>query len=287
VDRDFVELSNLQRQLLFDEEDVAALLPKAVAAAAKLRRINSDIQIEEVVADVSQANIRGLVADADVILDGTDNFSTRYLINDISVQLGKPWIYCGVVAAYGMTMTIRPGTTPCLRCVIGEIPAPGATPTCETAGIVGPIVSLIGSVAATEAIKLIVGQGVPNRGMVYVDLWEGSYDHFELGGRSPSCPACGTREFPALQPSVGPSATALCGRDAVQVSFGEGKPVDLAAVADQFRSARLRDVRQNDFLVRANAEGCELTLFRDGRAIIKGTNDEVRAMSLYSRFIGM
>jgi adenylyltransferase/sulfurtransferase len=142
VDRDFVELNNLQRQLIYDEEDAAQVLPKAVAIARKLRRINSTTAIEEQVADVNAFNIAGLIADADVVLDGTDNFATRYLINDACVKTGKPWVYTGVLATYGMSMTIRPGLTPCLRCVMGELPAPGTVPTCDTAGIIGPIVTL-------------------------------------------------------------------------------------------------------------------------------------------------
>ena len=157
VDRDFVELNNLQRQLLYDEDDVAQMLPKAVAAARKLRRVNSTIEVEDVVADVNATNIVGLIEDADVVLDGTDNFSTRYLLNDACVKLGKPWVYCGVLASYGMTHTVQPGVTPCLRCIMGELPAPGTVATCDTAGIIGPIVALMGSIAAAEALKLLVG----------------------------------------------------------------------------------------------------------------------------------
>ena len=163
VDRDYLELNNLQRQLLYDEDDIAAMLPKASAAARKLRRINSSIEIRELVADANASNIESLIADADVVLDGTDNFATRYLINDACVKMGKPWVYCGVLAAYGMTMTIRPGVTPCLRCVMGELPAPGTVPTCDTAGVIGPIVALLGSIAAAETIKLIVGRGALER----------------------------------------------------------------------------------------------------------------------------
>ena len=165
VDRDFIELNNLQRQLLFDEDDLAGMLPKAVAAARKLRRINSQIEIEDVVADVTPANIESFLAGADLVLDGTDNFAARYLINDACVKLGLPWVYTGVLAAYGMSMTIRPGMTPCLRCIMGEIPAPGSVPTCDTAGIVGPIVALLGSVSAAEALKLLTGNGTLNSGI--------------------------------------------------------------------------------------------------------------------------
>ena len=223
VDRDFVELNNLQRQLLYDEDDVRQMLPKAVAAAAKLRRINSTIAIEEIVADVNPGNILSLVADADVVLDGTDNFSTRYLLNDACVKLGKPWVYCGVLATYGMTHTVRPGVTPCLRCTMGEMPAPGTVATCDTAGIIGPIVALMGSIAAAEAIKLLVNAetlsaGTLNDGMIHVDLWDGTFDRFDLGAPRSDCPACAQHHFEFLDAEAGTRTTSLCGRDAVQVS---------------------------------------------------------------------
>jgi len=287
VDRDFVELNNLQRQLLYDEEDVAAVLPKAVAAGRKLRQINSSIVIEEIVADVTPANISPLVADADVVLDGTDNFATRYLINDVCVKLGKPWVYCGVIAACGMTMTIRPGVTPCLRCVMGELPAPGTVPTCDVAGVVGPVVTLMGSIAATEAIKLIVGQGALNPGMIYADLWEDSFDRFDLGGPRPDCPTCGRHEYPFLNAEAGPRTTSLCGRDAVHVSVVGTQGVDLAGLADRLRAARVGAIQANPYLVRAQIDGYEFTIFPDGRAIIKGTSDEAVAATLYAKYVGM
>ncbi|MCX6031172.1 MAG: ThiF family adenylyltransferase [Chloroflexi bacterium] len=287
VDRDFIELNNLQRQLLYDEDDIAAVLPKAVAAAHKLRRINSAIAIEDVVADVTPANIMPLVADADVVLDGTDNFATRYLINDACVKLGKPWVYCGVIGAYGMTMTIRPGVTPCLRCVMGELPAPGTVPTCDTAGVIGPIVALMGSIAATEAIKLLVGNGTLNPGMIHVDLWEDSFDRFELGGPRLDCPTCGQHDYPFLNAEAGARTTSLCGRDAVQVSVTGARGLDLAALADRLAAAHVGAVQANPYLVRAVIDGYEFTVFPDGRAIIKGTSDEAVAGTLYARYVGM
>lgn len=287
VDRDFVELSNLQRQLVYDEEDVAAMLPKAVAMARKLRRINSAITIEEVVADVNPSNIAGFMTDADLVLDGTDNFTTRYLINDICVKLGKPWIYTGVIASYGMSMTIRPGLTPCLRCIMGELPAPGTVPTCDTAGIIGPIVSLMGSVAVTEALKLLVGQGTPNTGMIHIDLWDNSFDTFDLGGPKPDCPACGQRDFAFLNSEAGATTTSLCGRDAVQVRMVGVPDVSLPALAERLRDAHVGTVQVNAYLLRAQIDGYEFTVFPDGRAIIKGTSDEAVAATLYARYIGM
>jgi molybdopterin-synthase adenylyltransferase len=296
VDRDFVELNNLQRQLVYDEEDVAQVLPKAVAIAAKLRRINSAIAIEEIVADVNATNIAGLIADADVVLDGTDNFTTRYLINDACVKLGKPWVYTGVLATYGMTMTIRPGVTPCLRCTMGELPAPGTVPTCDTAGIIGPIVTLMGSISATEAIKLILASADPapagarpelNAGMIHIDLWDHTYERFDLGGPRPDCPTCGQGRFEFLDSEVGARFTSLCGRDAVQVSNVAAAGIDLAALAERLRTARVGTIRANPYLVRADIEGYEFTIFPDGRAIIKGTDDEAMAATLYARYVGM
>ncbi len=287
VDRDFVELNNLQRQLLYDEDDVAAMLPKAVAAAAKLRRINSTIAIEALVADVGPGNIAGLIADADVVLDGTDNFATRYLINDACVKLGKPWVYCGVLATYGMTHTVRPGVTPCLRCIMGELPAPGTIPTCDTAGIIGPIVALLGSIAAAEALKLIVGRGDLNDGMVHVDLWDGTFERFDLGGPRPDCPTCGQRQFDFLSAAAGARTTTLCGRDAVQVSVAGVHELDLAALAARLRAAGAGDVRATPYLLAASIDGCEVTVFADGRAIIKGTQDEAAAATLVAKYVGM
>lgn len=290
VDRDYVELNNLQRQLLYDEDDVGGMLPKAVAAAAKLRRVNSSIAIEDVVADAGPANIEGLLADADVVLDGTDNFAARYLINDACVKLGKPWVYCGVIASYGMTHTIRPGVTPCLRCIMGELPAPGTVPTCDTAGIIGPIVALMGSIAAGEALKLITGQGELNDGMIHVDLWDGTYERFELGAPRPDCPTCGTREFEFLQALAGTRTTSLCGRDAVQVSVvgASEQAMDLAALAERLHPAAAEGrVQVNPYLLRAHIDGYEFTVFPDGRAIIKGTADEAAAATLYAKYIGV
>jgi molybdopterin/thiamine biosynthesis adenylyltransferase len=296
VDRDFVELNNLQRQLVYDEDDVAQVLPKAVAMARKLRRINSAIRIDDVVADVNATNITDLITDADLVLDGTDNFATRYLINDACVALGKPWVYTGVLATYGMTMTIRPGVTPCLRCTMGELPAPGTVPTCDTAGIIGPIVTLLGSVAATEAIKLILAAADPappgtrpdlNAGMIHMDLWDHTYECFDLGGPRPDCPTCGQRSFEFLRAEAGSRITSLCGRNAVQVSIVGSPGIDLAMLAERLRAADVGTIQANAYLLRAEIDGYEFTIFPDGRAIIKGTADEAVAATLYARYVGM
>jgi molybdopterin-synthase adenylyltransferase len=287
IDRDFVELNNLQRQLVYDEDDVTAVLPKAVAMARHLRRVNSTITIEEIVADVSATNIAGFIGDADVVLDGTDNFATRYLINDACVKLGKPWVYTGVIASYGMSMTIRPGETACLRCIMGELPAPGTVPTCDTAGIIGPIVSLMGSIAVAEALKLLVGRGTLNNGMIHVDLWDDSFDRFDLGGPRPDCPACGRHDYAFLNAEAGARTTALCGRDAVQVSVLGAPMLSLPALAERLRAAQVGAIQVNTYLLRAQIDGYEFTVFPDGRAIIKGTNDEALAATLYARYVGM
>jgi adenylyltransferase/sulfurtransferase len=287
IDRDFVELNNLQRQLVYDEDDVTAVLPKAVAMARHLQRVNSMIAIEDVVADVSATNIAGFIADADVVLDGTDNFTTRYLINDACVKLGKPWVYTGVIASYGMTMTIRPGETACLRCIMGELPAPGTVPTCDTAGIIGPIVSLMGSIAVAEALKLLVGTGTLNSGMIHIDLWDDSFDKFDLGGPRPDCPTCGQHEYIFLNAEAGARTTALCGRDAVQVSVIGAPMLSLPVLAERLRAAQVGAIQVNAYLLRAQIDGYEFTVFPDGRAIIKGTNDEAVAATLYARYVGM
>ncbi len=284
VDRDYIELNNLQRQTLFDEDDIAQGLPKAVAAARKLRRINSDILVEDVVADANPANIEQFIADADVVLDGTDNFETRFLLNDACVKLGKPWVYCGVVASYGMTATIVPGQTACLRCLFGNIPAPGTTATCDTAGVLGPVVGMLASIAASEALKLLLGKGERNRGLIHVDLWENSFESFQVGPPRPDCPACGLRHFEFLDAAASTRTTSLCGRDAVQVSVHGAPRIDLPRLAE--RLAAVGKVMVNPFLLRAEIDGYEITIFADARAIIKGTTDEERAKALYARYIG-
>ena len=296
VDRDFIELNNLQRQILFDEDDIAANLPKAEAAARKLRRINRDVEVEGIVADVNPGNVRDLIRDADVVLDGTDNFSTRFLLNDACQVLGKPWIYTGVIAAYGMTATIIPdeaapklpgkrAATGCLRCFLPEIPAPGTTPTCDTAGVIGPGVALLTAVAGAEATKVLSGQGKLNPGIIHMDVWSHDYEHFALM-RSPECPTCGqqpTYEF--LNAHVGTTSAALCGRNAVQVAVAKGPKLDLEALAQQLGSVA-KQITRNPYLLRAQVDGYEFTVFPDSRAIIKGTEDEDLAKGLYARYIG-
>ncbi|QDV38173.1 ThiF family adenylyltransferase [Tautonia plasticadhaerens] len=287
VDRDFIETHNLQRQILFDETDVADNLPKAEAAARKLRAINSQVTVEPVVTDIDHTNILDLVGDADLILDGTDNFETRYLINDAAVKLGKPWIFGGVIGSEGQTMTILPGETPCIRCVIETSPPPGMTPTCETAGVLGPAVAVVASFEAVEAIKILGGRRDSlNRELIMVDLWDWSFRRLKIASLKGKvdCPCCGRRDFEWLDGRMGSHTTALCGRNAVQVAARRDQPLDFAELAG--RLAPLGQVRHNSYMLRFAAEGHEFTVFPDGRAIIKGTNDVSKARTLYAQFVG-
>jgi molybdopterin/thiamine biosynthesis adenylyltransferase len=287
IDRDFIETHNLQRQVLFDEQDVADNLPKAEAAARKMRAINSSIHVEPVVTDLDHTNILDLVGDADLILDGTDNFETRYLINDAAVKLGKPWIYGGVIGSEGQTMTIIPGKTPCLRCLIETAPPPGMTPTCETAGVLGPAVAVIASFEAIEAIKLLAGRLESlNDHLIMVDVWDWSFRQLKVANLlgKVDCPCCRHRKFEWLDGSMGSHTTTLCGRNAVQVAARRPEPLDFVDMAR--RLAALGEVRHNAFMLRFATEGYEFTVFPDGRAIIKGTNDIARARSLYAQFVG-
>jgi adenylyltransferase/sulfurtransferase len=295
IDRDYIELNNLQRQILFDEDDIAANLPKAEAAARKLRRINSSVTVEGIVADLNPGNVLDLIGDADLVIDGTDNFSTRFLLNDACLSLGKPWVYTGVIASYGMTATLIPDgavaklpgsrqATGCLRCFLPELPAPGTTPTCDTAGVIGPGVALLTAVASAEAMKLLSGQGELNPGIIHMDVWSHDYEKFILV-RNPDCPACGAHEYEYLNAQVGTTSAALCGRNAVQVVVTGGPRLDLATIAQQL-SPVARQLTRNDYLLRAQIDGYEFTVFPDSRAIIKGTEDEEAAKGLYARYLG-
>ncbi|MGB8648992.1 MAG: ThiF family adenylyltransferase [Anaerolineae bacterium] len=285
ADRDFIELNNLQRQILFDEEDIAAGFPKAVAAANKLRKINSSIAVRPVVADINAENIEELVQAADLVLDGTDNFETRYLVNDACVKLRRPWIYGGAVGSYGATLTIIPHETACFRCVFMHAPAPGTLPTCDTAGVIAPIISVIGSIVSAEAIKLLSGMGPRNPDMLHIDLWENTFDSFHVP-RRPDCPTCGQGEYEFLEEGGSGSMTAhLCGRNAVQVRAVRGHALDLPALTG--RLSQVGKATLNEYLVQFVVDPYQMTIFADGRAIIKGTEDEAVAKSLYARYVGM
>jgi adenylyltransferase/sulfurtransferase len=287
VDRDFIETHNLQRQILFDEPDVAENLPKAEAAARKLRKINGAVTVEAVVTDIDHTNIEDLTRDVDLILDGTDNFETRYLINDVAVKLGKPWIFGGVIGSEGQTMTILPGDTPCIRCVIETAPPPGMTPTCETAGVLGPVVATIASFESVEALKILSGAtDAINRELIMVDLWDWSFRRLKVAGLKGKvdCPCCVRRDFEWLEGRQGSHTTALCGRNAVQVSVRRAEPLSFPELSQ--RLSPLGVVRHNAYMLRFATEGYEFTVFPDGRAIIKGTNDIAKARTLYAQFVG-
>ncbi len=285
VDRDFVELSNLQRQVLFDEADAAAQVPKAVAAANAVRRINSQVKVHPLIADVTPANVEEIVAGAQVVIDGTDNFETRYLVNDACVKHGLPWVYGGAIGATGMVMAILPGETPCLRCVFpGGQPA-GALATCETAGVIGSIVTLVAAVQWTEAVKILLGDREHlGHGLATFDLWSNDYLLATGFPRQSDCPCCVQRRFDYLEARATSQTTTLCGRNAVQVSPGRPLRLDLAEIGRRLATAG--DVTTSPYLVRLAIDAHELTVFADGRAIVKGTSDLGVARSLYARYVG-
>ncbi len=286
VDRDFLEMNNLQRQVMFDEEDVARSLPKAVAAAEKLRRINSEVEVVPLVADVNPGNIEQFVREADVVLDGTDNFETRYLINDACVELGKPWVYGGVLASYGVTMTIVPHETPCLRCIFVESPPPGTTPTCDTAGVLASIASIIANLECVEAMKLLVGaKDKINRGMIWLDIWENTLE--KVGGSkiAEDCPTCGQGHYEFIEAKGGTRTTSLCGRQAVQVSLRGGGSVSFPDLAGRLQA--VGKVQYNEYMLRFQVDDYELIVFPDARTVVKGTTDEALARTLYARYVGV
>jgi molybdopterin/thiamine biosynthesis adenylyltransferase len=291
IDRDFIEPSNLQRQVLFDEQDIADNLPKAEAAARKLRAINSSITVEPIVADIDRTNIEKFCKDADVVLDGTDNFEVRYLINDVAVKLGKPWVYGGSIGSHGQTMTILPGQTPCLRCVFEAAPAAGEAGTCETAGVLGPIVSIIASLQAGECFKLLTGaMDQINRELIYIDIWENIIRKIKIApllGKV-DCPCCKHKRFEWLEGEQGSQTTSLCGRNAVQISqrsAGTASKLNFDEMARHLKEMG-GTVSFNRFLLKFNVDSYEFTVFPDGRAIIKGTSDLDKARTLYAQYVG-
>jgi len=283
VDRDFLELNNLQRQMLYTEADVRGRIPKAEAAARHLREFNSEVVVEPLVADINPFSIVSFADGLDLLVDGTDNFSTRFLVNDYCVSRGIPWVYGGVIMASGMTMTFVPGEGPCLRCVFPEVPAPGSSPTCDTVGVLNTAVAVVGSLEANEVFKLIVDPDARNRGLLTVDLWSLEFQMVEVS-RDPECPACVRGLFPFLQGAREESAASLCGRDAVQIVPAVSANLDLESLRG--RLSAVGPVRLNPFLLELDVEDTTLTVFPDGRAIIKGTDDVAAARVLYARYIG-
>ena len=288
VDRDFIELNNLQRQVLFDEGDIRENLPKSVAACRKVEKINSQIEVDAVVSDVNFTNIERLIQDVDLVLDGTDNFETRFLMNDACVKLGKPWIYSAAIGSQGLTMVILPGETACLRCVFESAPPPELTPTCDTAGIVATASTVIASLAATEAIKFLSGNAADLNATLYsYDVWTREVKSFRLDGlrEVTDCATCKRYTFEYLTGERAQKTTTLCGRDAVQVTRAEPVKLDFAALARRFE--KMGEASFNPFMFQAKLDGYEFTVFPDGRAIIKGTGDPAQAKTIYAKYIGV
>ena len=308
IDRDFVELTNLQRQVLFDEQDIADALPKAEAARRKIARINSAVRVTAVVDDINHRNVERYAQGADVLVDGLDNFETRYLANDYAVKHGVPYVYGGVVGTTGAAFTVLPHTprgkapwettengnlaTPCLRCLFEEAPPPGASPTCDTVGVLGPAVNIVAGTEVSETLKILTGNYEHvSRTLLNVDLWTNTILQLKVHNarERTDCPTCRQRRFDYLEGQVGSSATSLCGRDAVQLTHRQSTSgIDMKGVAERLRSHG--SVVANEFLVRAaledNGNRYELTLFPDGRAIVKGTAEAGVARSLYARYVG-
>jgi adenylyltransferase/sulfurtransferase len=298
VDRDFIEITNLQRQVLFDHDDIDQNLPKSVAAQKKIARINPEIAVEAVVADVNHTNIEQYAAGKDLLLDGTDNFETRFLINDLSVKHNIPWIYGAVISASGLAMNILPNQSPCLRCIFETMPPPGMNPTCDTAGVLGPAVSVVSSWQAMEAIKLLTGNLADLSPYLFsFDLWDNRFQQLNIkkAKEVADCPCCKHKNYEYLSGKFASATTSLCGRNAIQISMADRGPaakIDFDQIA-----ANLRNVGQatyNKFMLKCPiVEGAgerrkeyELTLFADGRAILKGTNDASVARALYSKYVG-
>lgn len=288
VDRDFLELNNLQRQSLYAESDVESGLPKAEAAARRLRGINSEILIEPVVADVGFKNVRSLMDGCDLVIDGTDNFETRFLLNDACLEFRVPWVFAGCLGAEGQTMTILPEQSACLHCLMPDGPPdPGTMPTCDNAGILATIISVMASIQVTEALKILGGQGDQvSRSLTVINLWDNQYrtlDTSQLRHQGP-CPACvqGKRDW--LLGKRGSHTTVLCGRNAVQVRLSEDSRFELSSIARQIPADQITLL--NDFMLRVVHENLRLTLFPDGRVIVNGTEDEHQAKSAVARIVG-
>lgn len=286
VDRDFVEISNLQRQVLFDEEDAASRLPKAICAAEKLRKINSEITIEPIIADLTASTLPPLLDGVDLILDGLDNFETRFLLNDASIERGIPWIFGGCLGAEGQSMTIVPGVTPCYRCLIPEPPDAGTALTCDVAGVLGPIINVIASVQCAEALKILSGAvDAVRKSLLLIDVWTNYYREMSFEGlANEDCPCCKRREFPWLEGRRSNPPVVLCGRNAVQIS--PDSPQKWTIEEAKAKLAPFGEVTTNRFLARAIVGELEVTLFLDGRAIIQGTQDPAVARTLYAKCVG-
>ncbi|HEX9543783.1 MAG TPA: ThiF family adenylyltransferase [Pyrinomonadaceae bacterium] len=285
VDRDFVEASNLQRQTMFSERDATERTPKAIAAASHIHEFAAAINVEPEIADVNNSNIERLIKDCDVVLDGTDNFATRYLINDACVKHEVDWIYGAAVGSYGVTMTIQPHQTACLRCVFEEVPPAASAPTCDTAGVIMPIISVVAAVQVAEALKLLTGKHESlHRSLMQFDVWRNEWRKINPGPPSPGCITCTLGRFETLETSAGDLAAVLCGRNAVQISPAQATQLDFAQLAARLEPTG--EVKFNDYLLRFRTGEYEMTVFQDARSIIRGTSEVKTARSLYAKYIG-
>jgi adenylyltransferase/sulfurtransferase len=285
IDRDLVELHNLQRQILYSEEDVDR--PKAVAAAEILHTINSSVEVEARTNDLNVLNAEKLLTGADIILDGTDNLQTRFLINDVCVKYRIPWVYAGAVGTGGMVMPIVPGRTPCFRCLVPSLPGPGLLQTCDIAGVLNTIPTIIASLECTLAFQILTGRFESGEGtayLVHVDAWRQTFDRMEVGRRA-DCPCCGKGQLDFLNAVSPEMVTSLCGRDAIQITPATAMEISLEEL--ESRLSRLGEVRSTRYMLTFKSGTEEISIFRDGRAIIKGTKDEAAARSLYARYIGL
>jgi len=284
IDRDFVELTNLQRQIIFDEDDLQ--MPKALAVVKKLKTINSEVRLNPIVKDLNSTNAEDLLSGSDLVLDGTDNMETRFLINDVCVKHGIPWIYCGAVGTYGMAMAIIPSTTPCFRCFLPNVPPSGALQTCDVAGVLNTVPSIMAAIAATEAIKIVLERKADIcTNLIVYDAWNQEQQKITVP-KNPFCKCCSKFEFEFLEATKGDLITALCGRDAIQIVPRRESDIKLEQMT--YRLDKIGKVKCNEYVLifKDSETGYEITLFRDGRAIIKGTRDIDIAKSVYSRFIG-
>ena len=288
IDRDFIEENNLQRQILFDENDISENIPKAIAAQRKLQKINNKVKVEGIVTDVNYSNIDELTKDVDIIIDGTDNFETRFLINDFCIKNSVPWVYGACIGSRGVLMNIIPSRTPCLRCVFETMPQIGSFPTCDTAGIIGPIAGIIASFQVTEAIKILIKDYASvNKNLLEIDVWETKLRQIDISELKDinNCQTCKLNNYEFLDAEVGIMTTFLCGKNAVQVMSRNTGKIDLRQL--EHRLGSISDVSCNAFMLKFKVKDHSFTVFADGRAIITGTADSSTAKSLYSKYLGM
>lgn len=287
VDRDFLDLSNLQRQILYEEHDVKEGLPKVIAAERRLKEINSTIQIEPIISDVNRFTVEKLIQDVDLVIDAVDNFETRFLLNEACVKHKRTWIYGAAIESYGLTMNIFPEKTACLRCLMDNIPQPGSVNTCETVGVLAPIVCIIASIQCAEAIKILTGNTKEiNKSLISIDIWHNSFQTIDVTKSKiqKNCPVCNNKDFDFLNGKRGSAYTAICGRNAVQILPFKGTKLDLAKLAINLSSLGM--VKANEYLIRFEIEKHELSIFPDGRVIVNGTTDTGIARSLYAKYVG-